>query len=153
DGVNVLEVAAEEFVEEGVVLGREIWPIPPEPVASLRGVDLAKRSIVLGFGEPAGIDLLLEKLPRFAEEVPPAVLLFLTDPDVEVAPDPRAGVQIRDRLLRRMVPEVLLDGARVEERGIRLDARVKGAQETLAAIRERLPRVLAIQDQWEHAFS
>ena len=88
DGVDVLEVLAEELVEERVVLGRKIRAIPPKPVAALRRVDLAQSGVALRGRERAGVDLALEKLARLAEQIPAAVFLLLADPDVEVARNP-----------------------------------------------------------------
>ena len=48
-------------------------------------------------------DAVLEKLARFAEQIPRPIFFVLADPDVEVAANPRAGVQRGDFFVRRMV--------------------------------------------------
>ena len=149
--VDGLQVLAEELVEEQVVVRGEIAPVPPEPIAPLGRVDLAQRVVVLLRRERAALDLLLEKGARLAEQLPRAVFLRVADPDIEVAPDPRAGVQRGDLARRRVMPEVILDRARMQQLRLRFDAAVERAQKALAAIGKGLPRVLAIEDQRHHA--
>src|SRR5687768_3412881 len=54
DRIDVLEMAAEEFVKERVVLRGEVRPIPPEPIAPFRRVDLSQGVAALRFGKPPG---------------------------------------------------------------------------------------------------
>src|SRR2546430_2740774 len=96
--VHIFEVLAEELVEECVVLGREIGAIPPKPIAAFCGVNVAECSKLLVLRDCAGVDLLLQKGARLTEEIPRAIFFIVSDPDIEVAPDPRAGVQRGDLL-------------------------------------------------------
>src|SRR5207244_3802258 len=97
---------------EDIAFRREVRAVPPEPVASLRRVDFTQRRFALLPGK--GRQLSLEKIARFAEQVPRAVFLLVADPDVEVAADPRARVERFHRTFRRAAPEVVLDGATLQ---------------------------------------
>src|SRR5207249_360121 len=112
---------SKQLVEQVIVLRREIRAIPPEPVASLGGVDFAQRLVLLLDAERAGVDLLLQKTARIAEQIPRAVFLLLADPDVEVRANPRAGVQCRDMPPRRAAVEIILDRAARQPRAFRRD--------------------------------
>src|SRR4051812_9207410 len=149
EGVDVLQVLPEETVEEEVVVGGEIRAVPPEPVAAFRSVDLAKGSASLLSRERAGVHSLLEESASIAEQVPRAVLFLFADPDIEVAPDPGARMQGGDALLRRMMAEVVLDGAGVQLFLLRFDPAVQFPEESFAAVGERFPRILAIEDEWD----
>ena len=142
---------AKEVVEERVVVRGEIRAVPPEPVAALGGVDFAQRGGAHVGRELAAVDFPLQKGARFAEQIPRAVFLLLADPDVEVAADPRAGVQGGELVPRRMLPEILLDGAARQPPRLGLDAAVERAEKALAAVGESLPRVLAVEDERDEA--
>ena len=144
--VDVLEVLAEEGVEEGVVFGGKIRPIPPEPIAPLRGVDFAERLALLGGGERAGLDALLQERAGGAEQIPGAVFLRLADPDIEVAADPRTGVEGGEAAHRRVFAEVAVEGATAQPHGIGGNAAVERTQERFAAVGKVFPRIFAVED-------
>ncbi len=151
DRVNIRKVQPKQLIEELVVVGAEIRPIPPKPVAPFRRVYLHPRALFLIGRQLAGLDFFLEEKARLAEQLPRAILLLLTDPDVEVAADPRAGVERGHLPDGRVMREIILDRAAVEPRGIGLDAAIQRAQKRLAAVAECLPRILAVENERDDA--
>src|SRR5205823_320904 len=97
--IDILQVLPKKIVEEDIALRREIRAVPPEPIASFRRVDFAERRFLLR-GRKRW-QLAFEKIARLTEESPRAVLFLIAYPDVEVAADPRAGVQCCHRALWR----------------------------------------------------
>src|SRR5258706_1953548 len=93
-----LAVRAEQLVEHAVLGARVAARVPPEPVAALgdhERLPHAHRHL------PERAPLLLREASRALEEGPRALVRGLPGPDLEVATDPRAGVEGRQRGDRR----------------------------------------------------
>ena len=144
DGIDVLQVLPEQFIEEDIAVGREVRPIPPEPVAALGGVDLHERGIALRGRERR--QFALEKTPRDAKQIPAAIFLILADPDVEVTVNPRAGPELGQRIAGRAALEMILDRRAAHEIAAIGKTAIQLAQEGLAAVLESLPCVLTVED-------
>ena len=150
EDVDVLQVLAEQVIEQPVLCGRMIVAEPPEPVAPFGDVDFVPRA-----GEELGgqrvrrfglIELrLFEELARLVEQIPRGVILGVTDPDAEVVVDPTPREQVRNVIGRRELADVILDSDRLHVRARDATA-VERSQELNASIREVLPAVLAVQD-------
>src|SRR4029434_7173545 len=69
----------------------------------------------------------------------------------EIAADPRTGVQRRELLLWRMLPEIVADADRFEPVEIVLESCIECAKETFAAVAEKLPRIFAIENDGHEA--
>ncbi len=147
DAIDVLEMEAEEFVEEEVGVDGEIGAVPPEPVAALGGVDFPPGCLG-AFGRDVALgEALDEEMARFLQPLPALVFLGVADPDVEVAADPRAGMEIAGLDLGGMRVEVIADARQVFSSGVSSQRAVEGGEEGLAAIGEGLPGVLAVENQ------
>src|SRR6476660_10293360 len=97
---HVAKMCAEQPVEFFLVGGIKIVAVPPEPVASLGGVQLVPGSLGL-LGREAWTDLQQARA-SVAQEIPPAVVLRMPDPDLVILIDPGSRVQIGEmRPLRR----------------------------------------------------
>jgi len=138
--VDVADVPPEELVELEVVLGGMIVTVPPEPVAPFRD-----EHFLAGACEGAGIGRTgrLERLVRIGQLAPGALIVAMTDPDVEVRVDPRSredggqvGFRATARLAHRDGPELGMAGEPPVER----------AQKRPPAPLEVLPGVFAVED-------
>src|SRR5579862_8702711 len=119
---------AEELIEKIVVVRAEIRAVPPEPIAPLGCIDFPKSLRHPLLRHRAGIDTLLQEAPRLTEKVPCAVLFGFPDPDVKVAPDPGAGVERCEGLLRRMPLKIAFNRATGKPVLLRLQPAVKRAE-------------------------
>ena len=93
DLVDLVQVLAEEVVENVDIGGVIFLAVPPEPVAALGDVqeflDLADLPAVeAAFGGAEGV-------PGFLEQLPGPLVVVVADPDVEIAVDPGTAFQFR----------------------------------------------------------
>src|ERR1700683_251156 len=111
DAVDVLEVKPEELVEKEVGINGEVGAVPPEPVAALGGVDFPP-GLLRGFLRdiPLG-DALDQEVAGFLQPFPALIFLGIADPDIEITPDPRAGMQVAGLNLGGMRVEVIAKAA------------------------------------------
>ena len=137
---------AEKLVKKRVVVGGKVRSIPPEPVASLRSVNFAQRGLLLCIVEGSDIDLLLEKGARLPEQIPGAILLRFADPDIEVAADPRAGMQGVEAAHRWLFAEIIREGNTAQPHGIGGDAAIERPQKRFPAVGKVFPGVFAVED-------
>src|SRR5581483_3247459 len=102
--------------------------IPPKPVTALRSVNFEKRLPLLRLIKHAGVDLPLQKRTCFAEQIPRAIFFVLANPDIEVARNPRAGVERGELTLRRIALKIVLNCATRQPFAFLFNAAVKSAQ-------------------------
>mgnify|MGYP003512905165 CR=1 FL=1 len=83
---DVPEMRAEEAVEFGFKVGIEIIAVPPEPVAPFGGVEfLPGRLRTVRWKTLCDIHQLCASM---TEEIPPAIVFVVPDPDLVVRIDP-----------------------------------------------------------------
>src|SRR5271170_2915431 len=109
DAIDVLQMEPEELIEEEVGVDREVGAVPPEPVAAFRSVNFPPRRLGAFLRDEALRDALGEKMARFLQPLPRLVFLRVADPDVEVAANPRAGMEVARLDARRVAVEVIAD--------------------------------------------
>jgi hypothetical protein len=91
-------------------------------------------------------EALDEEMAGFLEPLPGLVFLGVADPDIEVAADPRAGMEVGGFGLGGVGIEVIADAAGLELGG-GLERAIEGGEEAFAAVGEGFPGVLAVEDE------
>ena len=142
--VDIAQVQAELVVPDRVHARVVLAAEPPEPVAPLGDEDLAPREGRLLRVLGALLRLRVEPVARLREQVPRHVVLGVADPGVEARPDPAAGVQVVQLLLRRVLGEKIRHGGRDDVRA-RLELGVQRVQEVVPVARIELPGILAVE--------
>ena len=141
--VDVPKMPAEQAVELGVVGGRRVIAVPPEPVAAFRDEHL-----FTSLGQVIRIDAggRVDRLTGVGQLTPCSLIVGMADPDVEVRIDPGARKHAGE--LVRGLPTGVghRDSPQV---GIRREAAVQRAQEGPTAALEVFPGVFAVQDDWD----
>src|SRR5690606_31246555 len=106
-GIDILQMLAEQLVEQSVECRGMIIPVPPEPVAPLGDVQFLPGTLQAVLFHPAGRMGRMEVLAGAMNRVPGTVVLLMTNPDREVVRDPTAGEQLVDAVPRGVLIEVL----------------------------------------------
>ena len=120
--------------------------VPPAPVTAFRYPELLTRQFHFGGVPMVGVGV--KEFARFRQQVPGEVVFFGSDPNIKVGVDPRTRNDVRERprlngfrgFTRRQGPEAGIGG----------DPAVKGAQKFAAVSREKLPGVLAVENNGDH---
>src|SRR5690606_2716493 len=102
-GVNILQVLAEQLVKQAVQRRGMVVAVPPEPVAPLGDVEFFPGTPQAVFLDAAPRVHLLEVLSGLMDGIPGAVVLLMTDPDGEVVGDPASGEELVDAVPRRIL--------------------------------------------------
>jgi hypothetical protein len=144
--VDVAQVAPEQVVEFEIVVRRVVVAVPPEPVAAF-----GDENLFPGLSGRRGVATRrLEGVAGFRQLTPGEMVVAVSDPDVEVAVDPRAGedaVQLGRRSGGRVAhgdcPQLRMGR----------EPRVQGAEKRSSTTLEMLPGVFAVQDDWNGGFS
>ena len=145
EGVDVLEVLAEQVVEQRVLGAGVVVAVPPEPVATFGDVQLLPGLADLVRRRQGRLRVFAQVLAGAVQRVPGGVVLFVADPDGEVVVDPAAGEQPRQRVAWRVLAQEFADRDGPHARRRRA-ALVQLAQELHAAAGVVFPAVLAVQD-------
>ena len=121
-----------------------LGPVPPAPVAALGDHQLLERQLArLGRNAGAGGGLIIG-LARARQVLPGAVVLFGSDPDVEIRADPGAREDVVE-WLRLYLGQPLAHGERVNLR-VGRDASIELAEKGTPVRVVVFPGVLAVQN-------
>lgn len=107
--VNVLQMRAEEAVEEFVLSRAKLRAVPPEPIAPFGDEEFLPRLIQLVLRQRPLRLCLFQPLAGLMQQIPRGAVLVVADPDRKVVRDPTAGEQAVDAVSRGMLAEMLAD--------------------------------------------
>ncbi len=116
--MDVADVLAEETIEFRIIFGGMFITEPPEPIASFSNQNFFVRFFYLFFFLRFIDNRIIDKIARFFQEVPRAVVFGMAYPDVEIVVDPRSWKQARQRS-GHMLIGVFLDRCRLDEAIVR----------------------------------
>src|SRR5262245_43952905 len=92
-------MGSKEPIELLLIVGIEIFPIPPEPIAAFGGIEFIPGCLYAIRGK-SGSDFG-ETRSRVTDQIPPPIVLLVADPDLVVLVDPGTGMEVADSSCRR----------------------------------------------------
>src|SRR5438552_3531163 len=105
--IDIRQMEAEQMVEQRLRIGFKVIAIPPEPVATLRRIELFPRSPQRVRRHLFFLFLPLEKSPGLADTLPRVIVFGVPQPAFEIRVDPRPTTQPCQSGRGRLVPQFL----------------------------------------------
>src|SRR5262245_35315209 len=121
------------------------FAVPPEPVAPFGDVNFFPGPSYLVSGNVGLLCTRSEVLARAVQRIPGGVVFVVPDPNRKIVIDPTAGEQVRQRVARGMLLQVIAQPDGLNAFGARA-AFIQSAQKRHAALGIMLPAVFAVEN-------
>src|SRR6185295_1976614 len=140
---DIPKVCSKEPIELLFIIGIEVVPIPPEPIAAFGGIEFVPGGLRAIRGK-RGSDFG-EMGSGVTDEVPSPIIFLVADPDLIVLIDPRTGVKVADAMRDRRGLERLGDRC---GRGASVVVIERAGRAGLVEKREKLFATLVVMFPW-----